>query len=663
MLPNTPTGVNGPLSIFPENPKLSFLISCVRRGCYIFPLHHLTFDASGTPQCSCGNGSDCMGPGKHPFGRWSSPLDPHARRTEVVIANYVEKWPDRGWGLHLGLSGLVCVDIDPRNGGNESLEQLVASDVMAGGAANVVTGSGGRHFYFAAPDNCDPRRGWRGPNGQYRTSVLLAPGVDFLAGQHFVVLPYSPHKNGGLYTWNPEPQILPPDPALVDRVNAQRAFEISSRTARHEYRLVDGSELPPGAPSCQAALAYLSTMEPAVSGKEGSRRTGRVASVLIVDFGLDRQTAKSMLREWNSACDPPWTDAELDRKLDWAESRPGTRGWRNNARRSDMTPAEEKLNKLFAEIPIGWGRRLLHVTTGEITDVKKTQSTVTTEEFSSKEDGSWNGDGMDVPPPIDDDWAEECPQCQRWRRILLKYKGESKARIQAVPCRRLDCPACFIVKKQWYIDTHRHHLWKWEREQGGESCQPLFYATISRDLWKKIASRLRAKNAQFFRIDPFAIGTLAGESFLVVATAFVSGPIWEDISPEQAAALLESTVNSLPQGLQRRVWWSSRAWKILREDQEGKKKMDKLGYVTTKPPTVKKICEWHGIDYWTVYGGGRRWPWSAIEFSFEPEIWDKLRADLEAGDTLGAGATFARKRASPTAEEIPEVPIAFRAAG
>lgn len=47
----------------------------------------------------------------------------------------------------------------------------------------------------------------------------------------------------------------------------------------------------------------------------GHDRTFRVACVLAIKFGLSFTEAWPIFCEWNTQCEPPWTDEELRHKL------------------------------------------------------------------------------------------------------------------------------------------------------------------------------------------------------------------------------------------------------------------------------------------------------------------------------------------------------------
>jgi hypothetical protein len=86
------------------------------------------------------------------------------------------------------MSGLVVLDVDPRNKGDASLAELERIHGALPVTATVETGGGGRHFYFAAPE------------GAVRSGVL-ADGLDVKADGGYVIAPPSVHRDGGTYRW------------------------------------------------------------------------------------------------------------------------------------------------------------------------------------------------------------------------------------------------------------------------------------------------------------------------------------------------------------------------------------------------------------------------------------------------------------------------------
>lgn len=68
------------------------------------------------------------------------------------------------------------------------------------------------------------------------------------------------------------------------------------------------------------ARAYLAKLPTAVSGSAGHSTT-YAAACRLVEFGLVWEEAWSLFVEWNAACKPPWSEAELHHKLSDAYSR------------------------------------------------------------------------------------------------------------------------------------------------------------------------------------------------------------------------------------------------------------------------------------------------------------------------------------------------------
>ena len=63
------------------------------------------------------------------------------------------------------------------------------------------------------------------------------------------------------------------------------------------------------------ARRYVQSCPPAISGQRGHNATFRVACILVHGFALPVEDALTVLREWNATCQPPWTEADLRRKV------------------------------------------------------------------------------------------------------------------------------------------------------------------------------------------------------------------------------------------------------------------------------------------------------------------------------------------------------------
>jgi hypothetical protein len=65
----------------------------------------------------------------------------------------------------------------------------------------------------------------------------------------------------------------------------------------------------------QRARRYLAALPPAIAGSHGDVHTFRVCCRVVRGFALDDEQALELLQEWNTRCQPPWTDRELAQKI------------------------------------------------------------------------------------------------------------------------------------------------------------------------------------------------------------------------------------------------------------------------------------------------------------------------------------------------------------
>ena len=69
-------------------------------------------------------------------------------------------------------------------------------------------------------------------------------------------------------------------------------------------------------PLIDQARRYLAAMPGAISGNGGHSQTYKGAVALMHGFQLDRAEAIDLMKEYNQRCSPPWSDRELEHKLD-----------------------------------------------------------------------------------------------------------------------------------------------------------------------------------------------------------------------------------------------------------------------------------------------------------------------------------------------------------
>lgn len=135
--------------------------------------------------------------------RAKTPITAHGFKDATSDPETLTSWslqfPGCNWGIATGeVSGIVVIDIDPRNGG--SLESVIAIWPEALLAPRVKTGGGGWHLYCA----------WR-PGIHSRK----LPGVDIKSDGGYVVAEGSIHPSGNPYVWEFAAEVLPDFPATL----------------------------------------------------------------------------------------------------------------------------------------------------------------------------------------------------------------------------------------------------------------------------------------------------------------------------------------------------------------------------------------------------------------------------------------------------------------
>jgi hypothetical protein len=158
--------------------NLDYALAYAAIGWHVMPVWWVKDDLS----CACGK-SDCKNVGKHPL---TAGGQNDATTDEKTIRAWWGRYPNLNIGIFLAPSHLVAVDIDPRNGGHETIETLedkhgkIFSDVMQ------FTGGGGEHRIFTLPQ------------GLQNLPGSLGAGIDLKLNGYILVEP-SNHASGGVY--------------------------------------------------------------------------------------------------------------------------------------------------------------------------------------------------------------------------------------------------------------------------------------------------------------------------------------------------------------------------------------------------------------------------------------------------------------------------------
>lgn len=107
--------------------------------------------------------------------------------------------------------------------------------------------------------------------------------------------------------------------AVLDSVRDQFWKESTVETPGYDFRAATSV--------VERARKYLEKMPVSVSGQNGHGAAYTAACRMVIGFGLGFDEALAVLSEWNSGCQPPWSDKELRHKITSAMSEPGERGY------------------------------------------------------------------------------------------------------------------------------------------------------------------------------------------------------------------------------------------------------------------------------------------------------------------------------------------------
>jgi hypothetical protein len=218
---------------------------------------------------------------KRPLAPWEHLQ--HQRPSEQDIDEWFRRWPDANIGIVTGeISNLIVLDIDPKHGGDSTLQKLEQKFTTFPATVEAVTGGEGRHLYFAHP--CSLTRNRTG----------FAQGIDLRGDGGYIVAPPSIHPSGRPYTWaekhSPEEISLAPLPRWILVPIRGPLVGRSLPQWRHLVR----------------------------EGVSEGERNSTIASLTghLLWHGVDPEVALEVMLAWNRMrCRPPLDDAEVARTV------------------------------------------------------------------------------------------------------------------------------------------------------------------------------------------------------------------------------------------------------------------------------------------------------------------------------------------------------------
>ncbi len=204
MQPQPSSGQSAPP---PDASNLTWALHYAGRGWPVLPLYSV---AEGL--CTCGD-VNCKSPGGHPRAQLGVK---DASKNSSQVGLWWRGWRNSNVGIATGnASGLLVLEIDARNGGDASYDQLRKKDPAAfTELLEVRTGSGDTHLYFEC----------RTPTPSHAN---ILPGIHVKANADYVVAPPSLDVGGSHHQFaSSSDLVLPPLPAALSDL----IFQASSQT-------------------------------------------------------------------------------------------------------------------------------------------------------------------------------------------------------------------------------------------------------------------------------------------------------------------------------------------------------------------------------------------------------------------------------------------------
>jgi hypothetical protein len=208
-------------------------------------------------------------------------------RAQAVFLND-PKGKAHGVGIVCGLSGVMPVDVDPKNGGDVTFRRLVyeVGYKVFEDCPQVITPSGGLHLWFRMPEGLSRKTHALGTHA-------LGLGIDVIPPTLGIVAPPSSRKDGS-YVWR--------DGTMPDLSRIPAFPEVLLDLMRKEKK------------KAQAIVGKLATevgLPGSIPERERNQTLMRIGYRLRGRYNYTEEELQASLRELNKRCTIPLTDTEI----------------------------------------------------------------------------------------------------------------------------------------------------------------------------------------------------------------------------------------------------------------------------------------------------------------------------------------------------------------
>ena len=243
-----------------------------------------------------------------PIARDKSPRTSHGYKDATtdadLITNHWSEFPDDNIAVALRPSGLIAVDVDPRNGGDVTFNTVEQLYGRLPRDAHAITGTGGQHVVMR--DIAERR-----PRGKL-DYLGHGKGVDVKCNGYIVVAP-SVNSQGNAYTWATLADEIPSIPdawvellyhPIADASSTPEGLGIVQWAASTDEQL-----------SIEDTIALRKALVDIGQRKSGNSTTYRAVRLIFHDYGLSIDEGWPYLVDWNEQCGAPHPHYELERRV------------------------------------------------------------------------------------------------------------------------------------------------------------------------------------------------------------------------------------------------------------------------------------------------------------------------------------------------------------
>lgn len=208
-----------------QQDALDLLFSYIDLGWAVLPIWGVE-----NGHCACPDGANCKkSPGKHPNARLVPQGVKNASREKSIVRRWFHSFPNGNWAVRCGepmVGGgfTLFLDVDPRNGGDETLASIQGLRGALPDTAEQDSGGNGKHYALVSDQPVHDKS--------------IGPGLDVQGVGKYILVEPSRHISGGSYVWTIGRR---PEDIKIAKAPEWLLEQASTSTGARPPRIGDGS--------------------------------------------------------------------------------------------------------------------------------------------------------------------------------------------------------------------------------------------------------------------------------------------------------------------------------------------------------------------------------------------------------------------------------------